>query len=91
MELSGGKWILSGSQLLVGWGHPLQGFLGASVLCEWETEFPGSFLQQCHQNPWKGGGFQGASADLCAELTLQCWDTTAEGPRGPACGGSVKS
>lgn len=25
------------------------------------------------------------------ELTLQCWDTTAEGPRGPACGGSVKS
>lgn len=26
--------------------RPLQDFLGASLLCEWETEFPGSFLQK---------------------------------------------
>lgn len=85
MEIRGGKWIFSGSELLVDRDSPLQAFLEASLPCE----FPGSFLQKCLGT---GPVFrEPVLIFVLPELTLQCWDTTAEGPRGPPCAGSVKS
>lgn len=48
----GNGFFPAGSYWWIG-DSPLQGFLEAPLLCEWETEIPGSFLQRCHQNPWK--------------------------------------
>lgn len=90
MGISGGKWVLSST----GGSGTAPCRVSSRLLCSvsGRLNFLGHFYSGVIKIPGNEVFFRQPVLILVpCELTLQCWDTTAEGPRGPACGGTVKS